>query len=157
MTKSIQHSCGHSSDYDVKSNADKRQQTIQWLSEQECRNCKIAKERMEAQKTRSLEGLPLLQGSAKQIAWAETIRAIALKAVNYYMITIDEAYSSKSYLSTSDKQGWGELQQQDIWLHQEQSAAWWIDHRRYGDVAAFWMASARKPIVPDWLKENVNA
>lgn len=79
MQKLILHSCGHEQDHYVIGEyaADCDRQVVR-LTRQKCRRCSAeATDAKASQEKTAIMGLALvaLQGSGKQIAWAETIRA----------------------------------------------------------------------------------
>jgi len=91
----ITHSCGHDQEHSILGTNAKgqRDRKKQWLSEGVCTDCYNAEqaEKMAdatASAKESNSALPRLEGSEKQIAWAETIRAkvvIELKTITDYI------------------------------------------------------------------------
>ncbi len=83
--ETIHYICGHDGVANLVGNVSMRSRKAKWLGEKKCPDC----ERKELEAFRAAQneasakanadmGLPALQGTPKQIAWAETIRAKAL-------------------------------------------------------------------------------
>ena len=77
-------------------------------------------------------GLPALQGSAKQITWAEYIRAELLESAEEYL---KDNWNMTSMLDDAAVKVHNEkvlhvLGQILVQIRQEPRAAWWISHRR---------------------------
>lgn len=71
----INHTCGHTSTVQLFGKCSERERKIEWMERQECPECRRKREAEEAAKiTEGLE-LPELEGSEKQVAWANCIRA----------------------------------------------------------------------------------
>ena len=91
-------------------------------------------------------GLPVLTGSPKQIAWAETIRREArIEKQSKYVAQLDakvaamtpgqrtpavEAAMTRAHAALAE-------------LHERAHAGWWIDHR---EQAATWVAARAKGV-----------
>lgn len=67
----VTHSCGHDVEINLVGKGTERERRMAWMRTQDCPACKTAA----AQRVNTGMGLPALIGSAKQVAWAETIRA----------------------------------------------------------------------------------
>ena len=83
--ETIHHSCGHTSIANIVGNVNTRKRRAIWMGEKPCPDCERAsfdaarKAESEASaKANADAGLPALEGTPKQIAWAESIRASAL-------------------------------------------------------------------------------
>lgn len=76
------HSCGHEHIHNLTGPEKDRQRKIEWMTGEDCPECfKAKKEATQAAQNEAAAeanaaaGLPSLQGTSKQIAWAETIRS----------------------------------------------------------------------------------
>ena len=78
----INHTCGHSVEIQLFGKMEDRYRRIEWLETQECEECKRAKANAAAAAAKDARGLADLTGSEKQIAWANTIREGAYKALD---------------------------------------------------------------------------
>ena len=136
--KVIRHSCEHVSLYPFYGDDDFtwEERTLQ-LAAQPCRLCQAAEQATERQrqanqaKIQATErGLPPLEGSERQVEWAETIRLSAFSAIDKVV----------KWTAQVDKQA--EEEDPDHWhtvvqgidraieyLEQQVEAKWWIDHR----------------------------
>jgi hypothetical protein len=81
-TYKIEHACGHTERHELFGSRRLRESRESWLEGTLCRGCFIEgiREKRSAEALQAVEhaselGLPPLTGSAKQVAWAETIRA----------------------------------------------------------------------------------
>lgn len=70
----ITHSCGHVRTYNLFGKTDDRNRKIEWLESQPCPDCKREEENAESAKKAAAENRPVLTGSEKQVAWANTLR-----------------------------------------------------------------------------------
>lgn len=113
----VNHICGHSVEVQLFGKMDDRYRRIEWLETQECDECRKAKANAAAAAAKEERGLPDLTGSEKQVAWANTIREQAYKA-------LDELEP----FNTNDKtkalfSSWRTK------LDAQTEAKWWIDNR----------------------------
>lgn len=69
----VTHTCNHQVDHQITGPVKGRQNRADWLATQPCTACKRGEATQAAAKANS--ALPALEGTDKQIAWAETIRA----------------------------------------------------------------------------------
>lgn len=77
----ITYSCGHSGEINIAGPVKLRQGRADWEAAKVCTDCYRAEQRRKGEAVaaeQSAAGLPELQGSDKQIAWAATIRAAAV-------------------------------------------------------------------------------
>ena len=79
--REIKHECGHTDRVQLYGKHSNRDIEAERLERQDCANClkakkekKIAEENEISAKLAELVGLPILTGSAKQVAWATSIR-----------------------------------------------------------------------------------
>ena len=113
----INHICGHSVEIQLLGKMEDRYRRIEWLETQECEECKRAKANAAAAAAKDARGLADLTGSEKQIAWANTIREKAYKALDFL-----------APYATNDKT----KQIMDRWkakMDVQTTAKWWIDNR----------------------------
>lgn len=129
----ITYRCGHEDMvqiYGTNVHGERRKKAA-WYGTIDCPTCRAAKARQEH------DGLPALEGTDKQVAWADDIRDEVL----------DEAQK--------DRDGWAghgatekQLAAADriiAWLKDQASASWWIDHKYAIDaVKAAQQALARQ-------------
>jgi hypothetical protein len=121
----ITHKCGHVVEHNLMGPYKDRDRRAQWLADGDCPTCDT-KRREEANRATNEAaaqaaqeaGLPVLQGSEKQVAWAETIR----------MKAIAEAEAAIARTATTP-----ERQEQVApllaKLKAQDQARWWIDSR----------------------------
>lgn len=155
----ITHSCSHTATHNLVGNRSSREWRANKLAGEPCsvcwqaaRDAARAAESAAAASASAAQGLPALDGSPKQIAWAESIRAAALaekENIVSHWETIKENLVGKrlheanglrldDYLARARavydarRAARGELET-------VASAKWWIDHR---DALAFWVKDA---------------
>ena len=127
MKATITHTCGHEETHQIDGPQKLRQGRIDWLAGTLCHECYIAERDAERAKANQAAtdanaeaGLPALQGSPKQIAWAETIRATGLES-------IDELMAHNTNLSADQT---ATVERATTGLKAEISAGWWIEHQK---------------------------
>ncbi|QIG78219.1 hypothetical protein BIBE0010001c01_00033 [Bifidobacterium phage BigBern1] len=113
----ITYRCGHEDTVQIYGTNvhGEREKKAAWYGSIDCPACRAAKARQEH------DGLPALEGTDRQVAWADDIRDEVL----------DEA--------RNDRDGWadhGAAEEQIAaadriiaWLKGQTSASWWIDHQ----------------------------
>lgn len=126
----VQHICGHSQVHQLYGKTADRQSKLQWLASGDCSECYAAAKQQQREQTAAAaqqqadsQGLPQLQGSDKQIAWALTIRESKLQDIADTR-TLILGNVGKGPQEISDRA----LQVLDD-MFEQTSAAWWIDHR----------------------------
>jgi hypothetical protein len=138
----INHTCGHSVEIQLFGKMDDRYRRIEWLETQECDECRRAKANAAAAAAKETRGLTDLKGSEKQVAWANTIREQAYKALDWLA-----PFSTIEGLKVL-MEGWSNMDDQmkekclasaeivkplfDGWKNKmdaQTEAKWWIDHR----------------------------
>lgn len=94
-----------------------RERKAKWLATQDCRDCQRERERKEAAEKAKEHGLPALEGTEKQVAWALVIRDAHITELEKEI----EIY----------QRGKITLKQEKIFtaFRAETSAKWWIDNR----------------------------
>lgn len=86
----VTHTCGHEVEYQLFGKHTERDRKIEWLSGQECPECRRkAKEEAAKEATAGME-LPELEGSEKQVKWANTIRGTMIEAARKNSVCADE-------------------------------------------------------------------
>lgn len=115
----VTHKCGHVEWYDLIGPHRIREWRLKQLAEELCYACRQEELRQQnlraAEENRQME-LPPLEGTEKQILWAETIRNRKIKAVD-------------ALISSTEEEPPAELPQAMEWLYGQTSAGWWIDRR----------------------------
>jgi hypothetical protein len=126
----VEYACGHEGEVQLYGKGSERERKLEWLATQDCPACeKAAREarnaaaNAEAAAANAKAGLATLQGSDKQIAWAETIRAGYMPGLQAKLaemqakVTPENAAIAAKAISITEG------------IINNQSAAWWIDRR----------------------------
>ncbi len=136
--KVIRHACGHTVLHpfygDDEHSWDER---ACQLADAPCRVCQADEQARERERQASAarlhaaeRGLPPLEGSPKQVAWAETIRLSAFGAADKVLKWIEEVDDKAS---EEDPDHWHEIkrgvEKAVAYLEEQTEARWWIDHR----------------------------
>lgn len=121
----VNHSCGHTEEHNIVGTNvhGERDRKIEWLQSQVCSECykaQKATERAEAAAAAAKQNanMPKLEGSEKQIAWAEQIRAKVLTPA--IMTATPKADAPAEVVEALES------------IKNETSASWWIDHKDFG-------------------------
>lgn len=77
----IHHCCGHVRTVNLYGKTADRNRTIEWLESQPCPDCKREEENEANAKKAAAENRPVLTGSEKQVAWANTIRENTISTI----------------------------------------------------------------------------
>jgi len=119
----VTHACGHETEYNLFGPYESRRQRISSLESRLCPECWEAKRNEENAKANAAAaakaaeaGLPALEGTPKQVAWAESIR---VKAITY----LEERFAT----ITPERQA--QIAPLLAKLKAQDKAAWWIDNR----------------------------
>lgn len=144
MQWTVNHTCGHTVTHQIYGGTQNGKDRSAWLATQPCASCKNAARLAEremanvvAASDNAAAGLPALIGSAKQIAWAETIRREMLAEIREH---ITANLDRISRLTTKDP---AEQPAHDACvvamragafaaiatIQQKSEAKWWIDNR----------------------------
>lgn len=75
----ITHTCGHTVDHNLTGPTSSRDWQVNKMQNEDCKDCKLAAANQKAAATNQASGLPALEGSEKQVAWAESLRAKRIK------------------------------------------------------------------------------
>lgn len=123
MKVDITFSCGHEGTIEVFGKAEERERKIKYLKEFGlCSACYKAEKQAEEKSFAVKYELPELQGSEKQISWAESIRMEKIKAFENEKPAIRKGAGDDfaDFLN-----GFVES------YYKKDSASWWIDHREW--------------------------
>lgn len=112
--------CGHEITVDLFGKSDERQRRIAYLSSNLCPECLAAKRKEEIELKKDGINLPSLNGSEKQIIWAESIRLQMLNVLTDIYNRVPENGKEKAAKAI-------EAYKEDIF--KKTSASWWIDNR----------------------------
>ncbi len=136
----ITHTCGHDHVHQLYGKTADRERKEQWLASGVCPTCYKAEQDAKrqaaneaAQAANAEAGLPALEGSEKQIAWAETIRAGYAEQIDQIKARLDAAGGLDTLRTQSPAEKVAAFQRQLLCMDallQKASAAWWIDHRQ---------------------------
>lgn len=186
--ETIEHSCGHEERHDLYGNRSWRDRQAARLENEPCSTCKQAerdKENRKAAAENAEAGYPPLEGTEKQIAWAETIRRDMLAVAD----VVDEYWSGEG-LAIHEVQAlfrqrgqeqlympahifadacmallagvgeyFGKVGREDFMrtLCGQTRASWWIDHRGDYSAAAKDIAASIKQDAPDETENSLAA
>lgn len=133
MKMSITRSCGHSTEEQLYGSHQERSRREAWLREQPCLSCQREAGHEMAREQAAATGLPTLDGTPKQVAWAMTIRAGKLTDLNT-AITREEELGNRAVAA-------GQVDQAQVdnklallvtirdEIATQASASWWIEQR----------------------------
>lgn len=113
MQTTITHICGHQEDIVVYGKRADREKKIAWLEAQLCAECRAR----EGAAQGAAKGWAALEGSPKQIAWAEDLRAETMDAIAALKTRTDDEAARKDRVIK--------------YISGITSAAWWIDNHFY--------------------------
>ena len=123
----VTRSCGHSETHQLYGKYTERERKIAWMETTLCRECYRAKQADDAAAKTRDAGLPELTGTPKQIAWAESIRAAAIKDANRLRDAV-----RKGLEAHPDKADDASIIENEIDAYMaEVSAHEWIERRDY--------------------------
>ena len=135
----ITHACGHDQTVQLYGKARERESRAQWLAGTDCKDCfKAQRDRERAEESqRNAEanraaGLPELDGSPRQVEWAETIRAQMLGDLAQERTRLSDLRAGEEW-----EKGLEAVVTAQAALAEVASAKWFIDHRhqRVGGLA----------------------
>jgi hypothetical protein len=121
----VQHTCGHTQEHQLYGKHIERERKQAWLAGTDCSECYAAAQQQAAAAAKQqadCQGLPQLQGSDKQIAWALTIRESKLQEI------ADMRALVQANAATGPEIAERALQILDS-IERQRSAAWWIENR----------------------------
>lgn len=138
MKANIVRACGHTEKIKVYGPYRQRDAALAREQGKVCAACYAAQKDEEraaaaqaAAQAAQAAGLPALQGTPKQIAWAEQIRSTALAAVDQFLSLQGEARRQDPR--------WAQVEAAVAALRNQAQAAWWIDRRSHGRDARSWL------------------
>ncbi len=121
----ITHACGHEQEHQLVGKESERRNRIDWLRTTDCRACSEAAEA--AKVLRANAGLPALEGSEKQVAWAIKLRAKLI-------IVIDREEEHLLANANTDEIR-GVVREKAARMRGMTTAKYWIDRETGGDMA----------------------
>ncbi len=138
----VTYSCGHAGTVQLFGKSNDRERRIQWYESAglcpECYQAQLQQSRevasQRAHEWATIQGLPDLAGTPRQIAWAESIR--------YDRLTAAGDLAAK-LIGCADEEDSERVTVALAWLGQQTEARWWIDNREV-PVQAMMMGC------PDW-------
>lgn len=123
----IARACGHTERIDISGPQRERESRAQWEATRLCRPCFLAQQEADrraaaeqAATQAAAQGLPPLAGSAKQVAWATTIRV--------EMLDLARAAIAE-FAGEMHAEGRARVARGLAALEHTTEAKWWIDHR----------------------------
>lgn len=118
----IRHSCGHVESVDIcGTNVNgERERRASWLASRPCRECILA----DRVARNGKDGMPILVGSPRQVAWALDIRAEMLGKID----ELATRFPGREGMQDTASEVYGRMRE-DIISHED--AAWFIEHRIY--------------------------
>ena len=126
MQYTVTHTCGHTITHQIYNGSAYGRKRSAWLATQPCLTCKREADNAAAAEVNAAAGLPTLTGSAKQVAWAETIRAKGLASFDEYRAEImRRAKGTEAQVAEANRQ-WDAVR---AWIAGQADAGWWIDRR----------------------------
>ena len=132
MKYEVRYSCGHIGTVELFGTASERENKIRWYSEHAvCPACYKAQKEAECAQTAKDYSLPAQEGSEKQIAWAEKIRAEFIrqerKNIDTYAGATDEQREqTKQALTAAPQNILTAKYRKIVAVFEEPSAKWWI-------------------------------
>lgn len=134
----VRHACGHQSTVNLLGPGRQREQRLRWLAEQPCKACLRATTQERADAAAERDALPELDGTDKQVAWANAIRYTTFLLIDAFFAAnptdLDEPMPMPDELAFAP----GEtvtLRALLDRLRGEDRAKWWIDHCRDAERA----------------------
>jgi len=129
--KLITHSCGHTAVHNLFGPGAERTRKADWLKTTLCSDCYQAEQAIVQQQRHAAAveanteaGLPALEGTPKQIAWAETIRAKAKVGL--------DALIARAMASTSSDVDKATVVEDAKFILRQTRTSYWIDNRQLG-------------------------
>lgn len=136
----VKFSCGHEAVVEIYGKAPDRERKIAWYKREGlCPDCYKAEQQSLARERASVWGLPALEGSPKQIAWAEKIRDDVFFELEQMAAKGGRTPTEAMAAAKGTREG-----EFLDWLKSQSEARFWIDHD--GDGPTF---LSRK-----WAKNN---
>lgn len=128
----ITHACGHDERHDLTGNSRSREWRAEQLAKESCAECQEELRNLANQRNaeaNAAAGLPGLNGSEKQVAWAETIRHAILERITAAQSSPDSPFDACSRLHHALNEDPAATAPVLAELRRQDRAAWWIDNR----------------------------
>ena len=132
----VDYSCGHTQEIELFGKTSARYEKIEWMERGLCPDCYRAKKQEEreqenerAAKLSKLLGFTQLEGSVKQVAWANSIRQKTFESI----CKTGTPHPIYGYALIAEA------------ISLEASAGWWINNRQVDFVRIFKMIAANYP------------
>lgn len=134
MQYTITRTCGHQTSEQLYGKGSERERRLAWLKSQPCLACTRQGKRQNAATAPQIADLPVLVGTEKQVAWALTIRAEKLAAIDAIAADIRErgdraVAAGQVSREDADTAIAAEVAPAVAKARMMDSAAFWIDHR----------------------------
>lgn len=141
----VDHTCGHTETHQLIGPHKERDRKLNWLGTTLCSSCyraeqdrKREKANAKASEANKSNGLPDLEGSDKQIAWAESIRLRVCELIRKSEVHVREEiaeceYSDQICLEITDA-----LTLLTDEIVQQTSAKWWIETGQHLPITYVW-------------------
>lgn len=132
MQSRVTHACGHTAPVTLLGPGRERQARLAALAKRPCGDCLAAETARRAEAQAAARDLPPLVGTARQVAFAATIRYRALTLLDRLLrdadpVAIPRALPVPDALPGEPDLPWGEMINR---LYERDTARWWIDHGR---------------------------
>ena len=125
---SVTASCGHTVWVELIGKTRDREWRLARLREEPCWDCRREAEREQAREQATTEGWPSLEGTPKQVAWAEAIRAQLVERAREFLSDARK-WAVRHYSADEIDRGMAPYEALVERLIAQTSARWWIDHR----------------------------
>lgn len=125
-SETISFQCGHKYTVTLHGSPARVRQAREQMASQDCTDCYRTARYLIALKTAQKLNLPPLQGSNRQIEWAEQIRATALQDLMAWEVYWDEFLAKLQEIGITDEDAYCVIQ-----LKEMVSAKFWIEHKKY--------------------------
>jgi hypothetical protein len=126
METTIKHHCGHEIELDLKGNYNTRRDAAATLAGRRCDDC-VTAARAAGEAAARAAGLPMLNGSDRQVTWALDIRAREVPRLTALMAEV------RLEATAPGAPAWVDAALADVEaaysrIMSETAARWWIDH-----------------------------
>ncbi|GEM_PF-4140797 len=122
---SVKHTCGHKEPHALTGPAWKKAKDIAWQKTQLCTSCWSLAKAEEQEALCGIPDLPDLEGAARQVSWARSLRAEVLAKVKVEAWRMDQERKLKGLEPATDRY----LGRVLPLLLARTEASWWIDNR----------------------------
>ncbi|CAM3743144.1 hypothetical protein COLU111180_06170 [Cohnella lubricantis] len=122
----VTHTCGHTVTVDLVGKGKDREWKLKQMEQGVCTDCYRAQQQAKAEAKAAEQGLPALEGSEKQIAWATTIRS---KMIDEIFEPIRKELTKGTPKDEQAAKAIAWMIEQVTEKINTASAKWWIDNR----------------------------